>query len=384
MVLSPAAGRGMFPRRGYVLLLAGILIGFLVFASISFVFSRAGPAAVEAGIPGRVEFEFLYTSEKQGWIEEVTPGFREWFKSRFGIEVSVRLVVTGSHKTVNLILLGSSKPAAWSPASSIWIPYLNAKWRSLGHLRDIAVDWTSLVVSPAVIAGWRSFLEANDIRGYRDLIRLSEEGISFRYGHPDPQLSNGGVMAAMLEFAAATGKPPESLTVGDLTDEDVLSRIAALESRAVAYGESTGFFGSWAAENGPAAIDVFTVYESVVIDNALKAERKWGDPLVAVYPEDGVLLSDHPYVLLDAEWVTPWQRFAAAQYLLYLLTPQVQERAQLHGFRPANPSVPLDSEIFNPSNGVKLDLEVPVLRPPSGEVMEAMLEAWVKVRNPGV
>ncbi|MGC8961876.1 MAG: hypothetical protein ACP5K1_05480, partial [Candidatus Bathyarchaeia archaeon] len=102
-----------------------------MFASISLIFGRAGPTAVETGIPEHLEFEFLYTSEKQGWIEEVTPGFREWFKSRFNIDVSVKLVVTGSHKTVNLILLGSSKPAAWSPASSIWIPYLNAKWRSL-------------------------------------------------------------------------------------------------------------------------------------------------------------------------------------------------------------------------------------------------------------
>lgn len=381
--MSSVTGKRMFPKRGYILLLAGILIGFLIFASISFIFSRVGPAAVEAGIPERIEFEFLYTSEKQGWIEEVTPSFEKWFKDRFGVEVSVRLVVTGSHKTVNLILLGSSKPAAWSPASSIWIPYLNAKWRSLGHPRDIAVDWTPLVVSPAVIAGWSSFLEANNVRSYRDLIRLSEEGVVFKYGHPDPQLSNGGVMAAILEFAGAAGKPPESLTIEDVTDERVLSKVAALEARAVAYGESTGFFGSWAAENGPTAINVFTVYESVVIDNSLKAERKWGDRLVAVYPEDGVLLSDHPYVLLDADWITPWQRFAATQYLLYLLTPQIQEKAQQHGFRPANPSVPLKGDVFNPSNGVSLDLEVPILKPPSGEVIEAILEAWVKVRNPG-
>jgi Ca-activated chloride channel family protein len=382
--LPSTVGRGMFPRRGYILFLAGTLVGFLVFTSISLVFSRVGPTAVEAGIPRRVEFEFLYTSEKQGWIEEVTPGFEEWFRSRFGIEVSVKLVVTGSHKTVNLILLGTSKPAAWSPASSIWIPYLNAKWRSLGHSRDIAVDWTPLVVSPVVIAGWSSFLEANDVKGYGDLLRISGEGIPFKYGHPDPQLSNGGLMAAILEFAAAAGKNPEALTVEDVMSDRVISRVASLEGRVVAYGESTGFFGSWAAENGPTAINAFTVYESVVIDNALKAERKWGDKLIAVYPEEGVLLSDHPYVILDAEWVTPWQRFAAAQYLLYLLTPGIQEKAQRHGFRPANPSVPLNAEIFNPSNGVRLELEGPVLKPPSGEVIEAILGAWVKARNPGV
>ena len=380
--LHPAS-KGTLRKRGYILFIAGTLVGFLIFASISFTFSKIGPSPAEVGLPKRVEFEFLYTSEKQGWIEEVTPRFEEWFQKRFGMEVSVKLVVTGSHKSVNLILLGGSKPAAWSPASSIWIPYLNAKWRSLGHARDVAVDWTPLVVSPLVIAGWSSFVEAHGVEGFEDLIRLSEEGVPFKYGHPDPQLSNGGVMATILEFAAAAGKPPEALSIQDVKNEAVLSKVAALESRAVAYGESTGFFGAWAAENGPSAINVFAVYESVVVDNALKAERKWGDRLVAVYPKGGVLLTDHPYAFIDAEWVTPWQRFAAAQYLAYLLTPEVQWLAQRHGFRPANPSVPLDEDIFNPSNGVRLEFEAPALKPPPGEVTAAILEAWVKVRNPG-
>ncbi|HID17737.1 TPA: hypothetical protein EYP26_05540, partial [Candidatus Bathyarchaeota archaeon] len=165
--LHPAS-KGTLRKRGYILFIAGTLVGFLIFASISFTFSKIGPSPAEVGLPKRVEFEFLYTSEKQGWIEEVTPRFEEWFQKRFGMEVSVKLVVTGSHKSVNLILLGGSKPAAWSPASSIWIPYLNAKWRSLGHARDVAVDWTPLVVSPLVIAGWSSFVEAHGVEGFED------------------------------------------------------------------------------------------------------------------------------------------------------------------------------------------------------------------------
>jgi len=364
--------------------MVGILIGFLAFSSISLAFFQFGRPAIVGETPEKIEFEFLYTSEKQGWIEEVTPKFERWFLERFGVEVSVRLTVTGTHKTINLILLGSEKPTVWGPASSIWIPYLNSMWRAEGHMEDIAQDWTPLVLSPIVIAGWKSFLEKYDITGFGDLYGHAAEGVDFKYGHPDPQLSNGGVMVAILEFAEAAGKKPEDLSIDDLKRESVLEFVRMIESKAVMYGESTGFFGSWAAENGPAAISLFGVYENVVIENSLKARRKWGDPIVAVYPKEGTLLSDHPFVILNAEWVGKWERFAAGQYLLYLLKDDVQELAQKHGFRPANPSVPLDPKLFSTENGVQYELAVPVLKPLQGEVMKALLTTWVAVRNPGI
>ena len=64
--------------------------------------------------------------------------------------------------------------------------------------------------------------------------------------------------------------------------------------------------------------------------------------------------------------------------------PENQELAQAHGFRPAISNVPLDEELFNPLNGVQYEINVPVLKPPKGEVMEAMFTAWVRVRNTGL
>jgi len=364
--------------------MVGILVGFLVFSSVSLAFFQFTRPATVGEMPKKIEFEFLYTSEKQGWIEEVTPEFERWFLERFGVEVSVRLTVTGTHKSVNLILLGSEKPTVWSPASSIWISYLNSMWRSQGHVEDIAQDWTPLVLSPIVIAGWRSFIETYKVAGFADLYRDAVGGVDFKYGHPDPQLSNGGAMVAILEFAEAAGKKPEDLSTDDLKQETVLNFVRTIESKAVMYGESTGFFGAWAAENGPSAISLFGVYENVVIENSLKAERKWNDPIMAVYPKEGTLLSDHPFVILNAEWVGKWERFAAGQYLLYLLKDDVQGLAQKHGFRPANPSVPLDQNLFSVQNGVQYELTVPVLKPLQGEVMKALLTAWVAVKNPGI
>jgi Ca-activated chloride channel family protein len=375
---------GLFPRRGYILLLVGVLLGLLMSIGISLLYSGGGTTVGEGEMPKSIQFDFLYTSEKQGWIEEVTPRFEDWFKDRFGITVQVRLTVGGTHETVNHILQGSMKPTVWSPASAIWIPYINTKWKSMGHQGDIAGDWTPLVISPVVLAGWKSFLEEYDVKTFLDLYSLALMGVDFKYGHPDPLLSNGGVMVVILEFSEAAGKRPDQLTIEDLKNETILNIVRTIESKVVTYGKSTGFFGNWAAENGPSAINFFGVYENVVLDNALKAAKKWGDPLVAIYPVSGSLLSDHPFVFINGEWVTQWQRFAASQYLIFLLKEDVQELAEKHGFRPANPSVPLDSSLFSPENGVTYDVDVPVLKPPSGEVLESIFTAWVKVRNPGM
>jgi len=367
------------------MLLIGILIGFMVFLAVSSIISQGGGGgAGQEGLPSHISFTFLYTSEKQGWLEEVTPAFEEWFFERFNIEVNVDLVVTGSHDSVNLILQESAQPTAWSPASSIWIPYLNQKWTSLGKGQEIAKDSTPLVLSPVVIAGWSSFFEEHNVTSFQDLYQLAAVGTTFKYGHPDPLLSNGGVMAEVLEFADALDKYPEDFTVDDFTNQDALEFVRLIELNSVMYGKSTGFFGRWAAENGPSAIDCFAVYESVVISNADKATQKWGDSLVAIYPKDGTLLSDHPFVILNAPWVSEYQKFAASQYLFYLLQEQNQDKAQDYGFRPANPNVPLDAEVFNEKNGVEFEIKIPTYRPLSGESMENMFTIWPAVKNPGV
>ncbi|UCC33390.1 MAG: substrate-binding domain-containing protein [Candidatus Bathyarchaeota archaeon] len=375
----------LFVKRGYLILFAGILIGFLAFSVVSLLYSSIGFVNIVGDVPTEIEFDFLYTSEKQGWIEELTPRFAEWFEQRFGIAINVRLIVTGTHDSVNRILDGSERPAAWSPASSIWIPYMNTKWRSVTtNDYDVALDWTPLVLSPVVLASWGSFSEQHGVTGFMDLYQLIQDGVDFKYGHPDPLLSNGGTMTVVLEFAEAAGKKPEDLTVEDLKNETVIEIVKAIESKSISYQKSTGFFGAWAADNGPDAIQFFGIYENVVLENSFRALQKWDDPLVALYPESGTLMADHPFVILNGTWVDPWQRFAAGQYLFYLLQPGNQELAEEHGFRPAISTVPLDEDVFNPLNGVQYEIDVPVLKPLEGDVMEAIFTAWVRVRNTGL
>ncbi len=258
-------------------------------------------------------------------------------------------------------------------------------WENLGNPEKIAPDnWNRTVLSPVVIVGWESLIKQHNITGFKDLYELAKTQ-DFKFGHPDPRDSNGGTMIVALEFAEAARKNPEALVLDDFKDESILEFVRTLESKAVYYGKSTGFFGLWAAENGPSAISFFGAYENVVLDNALKAERRWGEALVAIYPENGTLFTDHPFVILDAPWVEPWQREVAEQYLTFLLKEDSQQKAQQYGFRPVNQEVPLDTTIFNEENGVRADItNVPSLNPLPGDALEALFTVWIKVKNQGI
>lgn len=369
-------------RRGYLLLITGVLVGLLLGLIMARVYGSTFTSS-PSGKPERVELIFLLTSEKEAWINSVKPLFEEYFKRRYGIQLELKLYVTGSHETVNLILSGSVKPDVWSPASSIWIPYLEKKWRE-AYNSSIVGEWYPVALSPLVLGGWSDLVAKYNVKGFYDLYRLAKEGVDFKYGHTDPMLSNSGLMALLLEFCEAANKTPDKLTVRDIQNQSVLEVVKTIESKAVFYGKSTGFFGEWAVENGPSAISFFAVYENVVASSAAKARAKWGIGITAVYPGFGLLYTDHPLVMIEADWVDYWKKLAARELLLFLLQPQMQELAQRFGFRPVNPLVPLDDSIFNESNGVAREIRAKALKPPSGEVLEAILEAWVKVRNPGV
>jgi len=341
---------------------------------------------------GALEITIVYGSEKQRWMEEVIPLFQEWWMEQHGEPIVVRGIPMGSGESMNQILHTQILPTVWSPAASIWIPLANYLWREIypkyyREYGDLVQEWKPLVYSPIVIITWEKFQEEYGVAGFESLHRLAASSHSkeLKFAHTDPRLSNSGFLSVVLEVSVAAGKNPEELTMDDLTREDVRSWLRALESRGVLYGRSTGFLVKHAVLVGPEGINALIAYENLVIDENMAGEplARWGQKLVAVYPEEGTLLSDHPYCILNAPWVSREQREAAQELLEFLLRPEIQARAMKHGFRPVA-DVPLDSSIFNEDYGVELELPCPVLSSNvSGEVLWRITDLWVVVRTYG-
>ena len=370
------ARRGHRTSRVFLIgLLLGIALGILLGYEIGKMVS-----------PGRAELEILivYGSEKQAWIEAVVPIFEREYKERTGLSIRVVCVPMGSGESMYQILLGQLKPVVWSPACSIWIPLANHLWaQEHGGAKLVEDgDWTPLVRSPLVIITWDGLWERlgvniTSLRSLHDLA-TSAHGSELKFAHTDPSLSNSGLMSVLMELVAATGKEPEELTVDDMADEAVKTWISELEARAVAYPRSTGWLVRTMVSSGPDRINVVLAYENLVIlENLAAGERR----LVAIYPEEGVLMSDHPFCILSAPWVSGREREVARALLEFLLREDIQAMAMKYGFRPVNPAVALDEDIFNPRWGVQAEISCGILSTSVDPMVLWMLpDLWLACR----
>ena len=155
------------------------------------------------------------------------------------------------------ILSGEIQATVWSPASSVYLPVGQNLWRE-EHGGDL---WTGtpndLVLSPVVIAMWRPMAEAlgwpDEPIGWVDIseLAISEEGWAaygypewgrFKFGHTHPDYSNSGLVSAVAQAYAGSGKQRD-LTVQDLDSPELRDFMTRVESSIIHYGSSTGFFG---------------------------------------------------------------------------------------------------------------------------------------------
>ncbi|MHA1346790.1 MAG: substrate-binding domain-containing protein [Candidatus Heimdallarchaeaceae archaeon] len=342
------------------------------------------------GDKDEIVLKVLYTSEKKGWINSVAPNFPEWFAERNpGRSVRLQFEVQGTRTSMLSLLSGESKPTIWSPAAAVWIPLFDWAWEkkfgeSILDLNQIK----SLVASPIVLGTWQSFREENNFTALADLYDLADDNL--KLAHTSAQESNSGYMAVLLEITGASGKTPDNIELADLQNTTIQDWLEKVESKAVLYGTSTGFLAKQAVQLGPSAINVIILYENLIIETARDGEAfaKWGDNIVAVYPEEGTLWSDHPLAILNASWITPDETFAASEFETYLLSKEIQKVSIPFGFRPGNETIKDDPDvitemekIFKPENGVQLNISIPRFNVPTdGEVLDRIPDLWLKTR----
>ncbi|MFX0197585.1 MAG: extracellular solute-binding protein [Candidatus Hodarchaeota archaeon] len=335
-----------------------------------------------------VELIMVYGSEKRAWIDEVAPDFETWWSIKYP-DRSLKLDFTplGSRESMLQIVRETVAPIIWSPASSLWIPLMNYLWNQQ-HPHDAAQDFVliedahPLVQSPIVIGTWSKYAAQNNITGFTSLHQLATRSNSdLKFAHTDPQLSNSGFLSVILEISTALSKPPNQITINDLSNEIMIKWMTELENRVQFYIGSTGFLADSTVSEGPQTLNAFVLYENLIIDNNRYSGpvNRWNDILMAVYPEEGTLMNDHPFAILKGVWVTKEQNEAAQELLTFLLSTDIQKKAMAYGFRPVNPDVALDTNIFNPENGVKQNITIPIfnLLEIDAEVLWRVPDVWL-------
>ncbi|HSD87775.1 MAG TPA: VWA domain-containing protein [Kofleriaceae bacterium] len=348
--------------------------------------------AVSVAVPP-ITLKIAYSSEKKAWMEEAVAAYeRDNPKLPNGKPIKIEAKSYGSGEAATAIIDGSFQAHVYSPASAAYIAIINQQWLT-SHPKALVPAGDPVVLSPIVIAMWKPMAEAlgwptKDI-GWKEVIRVSKdpkgwgslghpEWGAFKLGHTHPEFSNSGLLAVLAEAFAGAGKT-RGLERTDLDAKATQDYLGAIENAVVHYGKSTSLFTDKMLETGPGYMSACVTYENLVIESYGKTTQA-PFPLVSIYPVEGTFWSDHPYSILDAEWVGADERAAAQAFLAYLKSKPMQLRALALGFRPADSSIPINAPV-DAAHGADAKQPETLLELPNGQVLDHLLEVWRKEKK---
>lgn len=395
------------------LVFAVVLVGGVAFFKDVVGAQRANPQAGNPSNPSScLTLRVLASSEKAALLGGVAADFNRSGATLSGQCLQAKVLSKASGAAEQALARGWDEkvdgpaPDVWSPASTAWVVLLRQRIKA--DAAPMLPDATPhLAFSPLVIAmpkpmavalGWPS-----TPIGWSDILALGRDPAGWgRLGHPEwgafrlgktnPNLSTSGLNALIGAYFAATGVTGD-LSVDRLSDPKVVDFVKGVESSVVHYGDiSLTFLQNLQAadDHGPALsyVSAIAIEEKSIWDynhgNPSGNPADLGKhaapkvPLVAIYPREGTLASDHPYVALNAPWVDEAHRQAAAQFLKFAQTPAEQQRFLNAGFRDyqGRPGAQLSQDNgFLPAQPQRL------LTAPQPAVLDRIQRSWTDIRK---
>jgi Ca-activated chloride channel family protein len=250
-----------------------------------------------------------------------------------------------------------ARPDVWSPAANTWVDLLEQHRIVGGRPTMVPAARSTVLRSPLVIAmpepmakalGWPtneiSWLEifklAQDPQGWAS--RGHQEWGRFKLGKTNPLISTSGLHALIATYRMAGG--------GSIDDPTVRAFMKSVESSVVHYGSTvSSFLKNLADADDRGEAEALSYVSAIAMEEKQVLDYNDGNPefrangkrlppkvkLVAVYPREGTLVADHPYVVLEAPWVGDQERRAAARFLDHLKSDAIQQEFKAAGFRSA-------------------------------------------------
>jgi Ca-activated chloride channel family protein len=403
-------------RRLHLQRFRTVIVGGVLAATVASACASApGKTTTTGGLQGDpgncVTVDMAISPEKVTVLTELANTFNDSKTKINGKCIFVRPAKKASGGAAQLLVQGwpdpannGPQPVIWSPASNGWAGVVNEQ---VGKV--IAPPGTPFMLTPLVIAMPKTMAEAlgypNKQLGFSDIVALANNPQGWAaYGHPEwgafklgktnPNFSTSGLNFTIAEYYAATGKTKD-LTVEDLQRPNVADFAAKVEQSVVHYGDTTlTFLNNWYRAdqrgNALAYASAVAVEEKSVIDyntgnpdgilDPGEVPRPPRDPLVAIYPKEGTLFSDNPFIILDADWVSDDQRAAAKLFQDFVQQPENQAKVLQFGFRPGNPNVAVGDPI-SAKNGVDPSQPQSELQVPQDKVLVGVLKAWGQQRK---
>jgi Ca-activated chloride channel family protein len=397
-------------------LVVAAIVGILLIGGVWLLFGGgdgAGGSAAPADPGSCTEVVVAASSEKAGLLRELAADYNGQGREVGGRCVFVRVDSKASGAAAQALGRGWREdvdgplPTVWSPASSSWAPLVEQQLAARDQPDVIPDQRDSIAQTPLVIAMPRPMAEAlgwpDKQIGWSDLAALAKspggwaakghpQWGRFKLGKTNPYYSTSGLNATIASYYAATGLSSD-LSVKDVRAPTTKAFVEDIESSVVHYGDTTlTFLGNMAREaqkgQGLTYVSAVTVEEKSVLD--YNRGNPTGDPatagqqpppsvpLAAVYPKDGTLVSDNPWLVLDATWVSDEQRAGAADFLAWAREPDQQARFTEAGFRTFDGT---PGDVIRPEDGLLPEGPQAVISPPSPVVLAQVQKSWDQLRK---
>jgi len=410
------------PRASRAPLIIAVIVGIVLIILVRSLFTgggNAGPGTEPSAIPSSrgdppcVQINIAASSEKAALLKQIAQDFAAQAEPIGGHCVAIAVSSKSSGGAAEALARGwdeavdGPRPDVWSPASSSWTVILQQRLAERDQPNLVPSDLPKVSQTPLVIAMPRPMAEAlgwpSKSLGWSDILSLAQDPAgwgkighpewgAFRLGKTNPNFSTSGLNATIATYFAATGLSSD-LTLADVEKPEVQDFVRGVEASVVHYGDITLTFLSNLQRaddrgQGLSYISAVTVEEKSVWDynqgnptgdpTTLGQHAPPHTPLVAIYPKEGTLISDSPYVVLQAQWVDEQKKALAGAFLTFLQQDAQQRRFQEFAFRNYQGQ---SGSLINQSNGLLPSEPKAVLSPPSPTVLDQIQRSWNDLRK---
>ena len=205
----------------------------------------------------------------------------------------------------------------------------------------------------------------------KDIVNAISEG-KLKFSMSNPTSTNSGASAYLGVLSTLAGNP-EVLTKENLNDDNLKTNLKTFFTGLERSSGSEDFLEELFLKGDYEA--VFT-YESSIININKKLESEGKETLYAIYPIDGVSISDSPLAYIDNKDKVKEKIFEDIQS--YVLSDNGQAKLQEYGKRTwyggINENV--DKKVFNPDWGIDTTKYITPIKYPSTAVIRLALNLY--------
>ena len=345
------------------IIIAAIIIFFII--KIFGLFGKTGTRDNKITYPDREytskTFSILSSQENED-LDAIVKDYAE--KKGYDIEINYE----GTLDMMETLNNGEKYDAVWA-SNSIWLYMLDSSVKTS--------DSSSTSINPIVFAVTKSKAEELGFVGKKivtkDIVDAIKEG-KLEFSMSNPTSTNSGASAYLGLLSTLAGNP-EVLKESDIENEQLKGEIKSFFSGLKRSSGDENYLKELVLNNTN-SFDAVVTYESSIININKELQAQGKEVLYALYPTDGVSISDSPFAYIDNKDENKKAIFDDIKS--YILSDEGQKLLQEKGRRTWYGGVNnnVDKNIFNPEWGIDTATYISPVKYPSTAVIKSALTLY--------